>query len=141
MRQHSVTRIFAMATISVYQPDDHPSVLRWLIQWLVWLLANRGQKNMFEVEQLFGDKERAQGVEGTAYRIGIIVGGADEESWWKDRKGEVYDGPVAGQGWSVWQKRAQLARWLVEAAVDGRRDLVGRMPAVSRRVGGKGKDE
>lgn len=141
MRQHAVKRIFIMSTVSVYQPDDAYSFLRWLAQFTVWLAAGVAQKNMYAVQALLEDQERSEGIEWTAFRLGFIPGGCDEESWRRDREGEVYAGPVGAKGYSVWQKRGQLAKWLVDAAETGAHEWVGRMPAVSRLVGGRSKTQ
>ena len=139
MRQHSVRRIFVMNTVSVYQPDDSPSFIRWLCQFLVWIVAGVAQKNMYAIQALLEDKERSKGIEWTAFRLGLIPGGCDEQSWRKDREGEMYAGPVGAKGHSIMQKRAQLAKWLVEAAVNGAQEWIHRMPAVSRLSGGRNK--
>lgn len=141
MRQHSVKRILVMNTVSVYQPDDASSFLRWLAQWAVWLMAGIAQKNMYAIEKLLTDQEQSKDIEWIAFRLGFIPGGSDEQSWRKDREGDVYAGPVGTKGWSIWIKRAQLAKWLVEAAEGGAQEFVHRMPAVSRSAGGKNKTQ
>lgn len=137
MRQHSVKRIFAMNTISVYQPEDKASLLRWLCAIMIWLVAGMAQKNMYAMQELFEDQERSKDIDWTMFRLGFIPGGHDESSWRKDREGEVYVGAVADQGWSLSQKRGQLAKWLVDAAIDGMPHLVHQMPAVSRLAGSR----
>lgn len=141
MRQHQVKRILIMNTVSVYQPDDAYSFLRWLAQLVIWAVAGIAQKNMYAMERLLTDKEQSKDIEWTAFRLGFIPGGSDEQSWRKDRAGDVYAGPVGTHGWSIWVKRAQLAKWLVEAAEGGAQEWVYRMPAVSRLVGNKSKTQ
>lgn len=144
MREHGVRRIFAMGTISIYQPEDPPSLLRSLAVLLIRLVANRVYRNVVNIGKLFedGDGEEAvtRDIDWTVYRIAGIPGGSDAKSWARDREdGESYVGPVWGEGWSMFQKRSALARWLADAAESGASEWIGKMPAVSRLAGSKAK--
>lgn len=134
MREHGVRRIFALSTVSVSRPEDGASLLRWLAVTAIWLFFNRGWRNVVNVGKLF--ENEAEGVDWTVFRVAGIPGGADADSWRKDRgDGETFVGWVGKPGWSIWQRRGALARWLVDAAEGGAEELVGKMPAVSRRSG------
>lgn len=144
MREHGVRRIFAMGTVSIYQPDDRPSILRSLVVLLLSLFASQIYRNVVNIGKLFehGDAEEAvtRDIDWTVYRIAGIPGGSDAASWARDREdGESYVGPVSGKGWSMYQKRGALARWLVDAAESGAPEWIGKMPAVSRLAGSKAK--
>lgn len=141
MRQHGVKRIFAMSTVSVYQPKDKSSFIRWFLAFLIWVVAGMAQKNMYTMQQLFEDEEQSKDIDWTAYRLAFIPGGHDEKSWRKDREGDVFVGYVGEPGYSFIQRRGQLAKWLVDAAVDGAPQWIHRIPAVSRLAGGSNKDD
>ncbi|RVX69735.1 hypothetical protein B0A52_06380 [Exophiala mesophila] len=137
MRQHGVKRIFAMSTVSVSRPEDKPSIIRWVLAFAVWLVAGMAQKNIYTMQYLFEDQEQSKDIEWTAFRLAFIPGGHDEKSWRKDREGEVFTGYVGDPGYSFVQRRGQLGKWLVDAAVDGAPQWIHRFPAVSRLAGGK----
>lgn len=141
MRQHSVRRILVMNTISVYQPTDERSFIRWLVQWLIWLFVGTAQKNMYAIQALLEDQEQSKDIDWIAFRLGFIPGGCDKQSWRKDREGEVFAGNVGAQGWSSAIKRGLLAKWLVDAAEGGAQEWVHHMPAVSRLVGSRDKTQ
>ncbi|KFY27482.1 hypothetical protein V493_03466 [Pseudogymnoascus sp. VKM F-4281 (FW-2241)] len=138
MRQHSVRRIFAMGTISIPQPADKFSLARLFIVFIVRLLANTPYRAVLNIGRAF--EEAGEEVDWTVFRIAGIPGGSNEEAWMKDREeGEVFEGWVGEKGWSAMQKRGALARWLVDAAEDGKERWVGKMPAVARLKGSKRK--
>ena len=138
MIQHSVPRILAMSTVSVYRPEDSFSFLRWLNSLLIRLLFSTAQKNMFAVEAAFDNDKQAHELDWTVYRMVIVLGGCDEQTWQKDRAaGEMYAGPVGAKGFSLLSRRGQLACWLVDAALDKNGQWSQKMPAVSRVAGGK----
>jgi hypothetical protein len=140
MRQHSVRRIFAMSTLSSYQPEDQTSFLRFLAVCIVRMLAAGAYANIIGIQNVFQEEEATRDIDWTLYRIAMIPGGSDEESWRADRlDGETYVGGVAGAGWSFSQKRAALTRWLVDVAQSGAPELIRKMPAVSRFAGSKAK--
>ena len=136
MRQHGVSRIMAMGTLSIVRPEDRWSFLRFLIVLIVRLLANNAYRNILNIAEVF--EKEAQGLDWTIYRIAGIPGGSDEASWRKDREdGQTFVGWIGEKGWSGSQKRGALSRWLVDAAEDGAgmAEWVGKMPAVSRLAG------
>ncbi|KAH6673919.1 hypothetical protein F5X68DRAFT_246659 [Plectosphaerella plurivora] len=140
MREHHVKRIFAMSTVSCWTPEDAFSLVRLLLVSLVFVVANGAWRTVRGIARTF--EEHGNGVDWTVYRIAGIPGGSDEASWKADREdGLAYEGGVAQEGWSLQQKRGALARWLVDAAEDGKAQWIGKMPAVSRLAGSKRRAE
>ncbi|KAL5347832.1 hypothetical protein ACLOAV_007242 [Pseudogymnoascus australis] len=138
MRQHSVRRIFAMGTLSIPQPADKFSLMRLLLVFIVRLFANSAYHAVLDIARAF--EEAGEGVDWTVFRIAGIPGGSDETAWRKDREeGEAFEGWIGEGGWSLTQKRGALARWLVDAAEDGKERWVGKMPAVGKLKGSKRK--
>ncbi|KAM0325451.1 hypothetical protein ACHAQA_007437 [Verticillium albo-atrum] len=136
MREHGVKRIFAMGTITITLDDDKVSIPRRLIAAFMYLLVNKAWQTVMGIKRIF--EENTQDIDWTVYRIAAIPGGSDAVSWKTDREdGEVYEGPVAGQGWGFQLKRGLLARWLVDAVEDGKSQWIGKMPAISRLAGSK----
>ena len=91
-------------------------------------------QSLAEDKEAGGEKRVSEGLDWTVYRVPMIPGGSDEESWKKDREeGGVYVGPIGAPGWTVSIRRARLARWLVDCVEDvdgmGRR-LVSKVVAV-----------
>ncbi|KIX08911.1 uncharacterized protein Z518_03568 [Rhinocladiella mackenziei CBS 650.93] len=139
MRQHGVRRIFAMGTLSIPNSNDTFSLTRALTVLLVRIIVNRGYQTALAIGRVF--KERADGLDWTVFRIAGIPGGSDEASWRSDREdGDTFEGWIGQQGWSSFQKRGALARWLVDAVEDGKAQWIGKMPAVSRLAGSQRKD-
>ncbi|KAL3462714.1 mediator complex subunit 27-domain-containing protein [Aspergillus heterothallicus] len=129
MRQHGVRRIFAMGTVSLFRPEDHWVLTRSAIVTFVRLFAHRAYQNIINIASVFDND--ADGLDWTVFRIAMIPGNSDEESWRKDREdGETFVGPVGAKGWTLSQTRSALARWLVVAAEGGAEEWVGKMPAV-----------
>lgn len=136
MREHNVRRIFAMGTPSIYQDNDHTSFIRWGAIRALRLLYTHAYSNIISIQEAFEDDNATQDIDWTVYRIGQLVGESDEQSWRVDREdGKVYVGPVAGPGWTFSQKRAALSRWLADVIESDVSELVGTMPAVSRKAG------
>ncbi|KAF7546952.1 hypothetical protein G7Z17_g8069 [Cylindrodendrum hubeiense] len=128
MREHSVSRILAMGTVSISDPQDKTSWIRLFLVLLVRVVAGMAYKNILNVANVF--ETEATGLDWTVYRIAGIPGGCDEASWRKDRTdGETFVGWVAHNGWSSRQKRAALTRWLVDAVEGGADEWIGMMPA------------
>ncbi|KAL2810922.1 hypothetical protein BJX63DRAFT_422761 [Aspergillus granulosus] len=118
MRQHGVRRILAMGTISIFRPEDHWVLTRSAIVTFVRIFANQAYRNILNIADLFDND--ADGLDWTVFRIAMIPGNSDEESWRKDREdGEAFVGPVGAKGWTLSQTRSALARWLVVAAEGG----------------------
>ena len=143
MRESGVKRIFALSTISYTDPTggDRFSALRQFMIGAVRVLAPAAYRVVTAVGRVFaedkeagGEKRVSEGLDWTVYRVPMIPGGSDEESWKKDREeGGVYVGPIGAPGWTVSIRRARLARWLVDCVEDvdgmGRR-LVSKVVAV-----------
>ncbi|KAL2866903.1 RNA polymerase II mediator complex subunit MED27 domain-containing protein [Aspergillus lucknowensis] len=121
MRQHGVRRIFAMGTISIYRPEDHWTLSRSALVLVVRLFANGPYQDIVNIAKVF--ESDASDLDWTVYRIAMIPGGSDEESWRKDREdGETFVGAVGANGWTISQRRGALARWLVDGVEGGAED-------------------
>lgn len=137
MRQHSVSRIVAMGTLSIVRSEDRWSFLHILIVLFVRFFHSNAYRNILNIAEVF--EKEAHGLDWTVYRIAAIPGESDEASWQRDREdGQTFVGWVGEKGWSISQKRGALARWLVDAAEGGAAEWVGKMPAVSQLAGSKG---
>lgn len=130
MREHYVSRIYAMGTLSISQPKDQFSLIRSLLVWLVYLVAHSAWRNIIGVGKVF--ESEAQDLDWTVFRIGGISGGSDEASWTKDREVGVVAGWVGEERWSVVLRRSGLARWLVDCIEGAGGVWIGLMPAVSK---------
>lgn len=134
MREYSVQRIFAMGTLAISRPGDGFSIITWLMGFMIKLFAPILYRNILGIARAF--ETEAAGLDWTVYRISALPGGHDAESWARERNdGDAYVGSAAVKGWRVVQKRAALARWLVDAVEDGATEWIGKMPAVSRLAG------
>lgn len=132
MREHGVRRIFAMGTISIYQPEDHWTLMRSATVSAIRIFANGAYQNILNIADAF--EQSADRLDWTVFRIAAIPGSDDEESWRRDREdGEVFAGWVGESGWTIAQTRGSLARWLVDAAENGAEEWMGKMPAVCKR--------
>ena len=102
----------------------------------MYFVAYSLYRNIIGIKKVF--EEEGEVLDWTVFRIAGIPGGSDEESWKKQREGEVFAGGVAEEGWKTWIYRSQLARWLVENCVEGGGGRwVGRFPAISSLREGK----
>jgi hypothetical protein len=135
MKEHNVRRIFAMGTISIYQPEDRGSLVRFLLTCLIRILAPGAYHNIIATQKLFEDGQTTSDIEWTVYRLGNLAGSSDEKAWLANRGDEAYAGPLGAAGWTSSMKRATLARWLVDAAESGAPEWIRRMPAVSQLAG------
>lgn len=134
MRRHGVRRIFAMGTPSYEDPGDRWVWMRPLIHIFFPLFAKPAYENIQNIAKAF--MEEGHDIDWTIFRISMIPGGSDEQSWRADRaQGDTFVGYVGHPGWTISQKRGSLARWLVDAAETGLPDWVGKLPAVSQRAG------
>ncbi|KAL4902758.1 hypothetical protein BDW74DRAFT_180457 [Aspergillus multicolor] len=132
MREHGVRRIFAMGTPSISRPEDHWTLITSITIPALRLFTNYAYENIRNIGDAF--EHHAEGLNWTVFRIMMIPGGQDEESWRRDREdGKVFVGWVGEPNWTKSQTRGSLARWLVDAAEDGAEEWVGKMPAVSKK--------
>jgi hypothetical protein len=137
MRQHGLKRIMAMSTVSVAEPGDGFSLLRYLLVLLVRLVVPAAYRAMLDIAKVF--QEEANDLDWTLFRVAMIPGGHDEESWMKSREDITYAGYVGDKTWKYWVRRGALARWLVECAEGGQEQWVHKLPAVSNLSDGKAK--
>ena len=125
-----------MGTPSIYQDNDYTSFVRWGAIRALRLLDTRANKNIISIQVAFEDENATKDIDWTEYRSGQLAGESDLESWKADREdGKTYVGPVAGRGWTFSQKRAALSRWLAGVAEMDAPELIGAMPAISRKAG------
>jgi len=140
MKEHGVRRLFAMGTIAIYQPDDRFALTRFLMTWVVRIVAQGAYQNIMAIQNFFEQDQAARDIDWTVYRLGYLPGSSDAGAWLADReKGEAYVGPVGAPGWTATFNRSLLARWLVDAAESGAPDWIRRLPAVSQLAGSKTK--
>ncbi|KAL5592658.1 hypothetical protein FOVSG1_006320 [Fusarium oxysporum f. sp. vasinfectum] len=134
MRQHGVRRIFAMGTLSISRPEDSWSLIRATLVAIVRLIAGNAYDTFVNIGEVF--KNDAKDLDWTVYRIALISGESDKESWAQGREdGKTFVGWIGETGHTYSQKRGALARWLVDAIEGGLPDWVGKMPAVSKLAG------
>ncbi|KAL6238530.1 hypothetical protein BDW75DRAFT_227957 [Aspergillus navahoensis] len=133
MREHGVRRIFAMGTPSISRPEDHWTLFTSLVIPGVRIFARSAYENVRAIGDAF--ENHADGLDWTVFRIAMIPGDHDERSWRRDREdGEVFVGWVGEKGWTPSQRRASLARWLVDAAEGSAEDNAWEMAASSRQA-------
>ncbi|PNH28058.1 hypothetical protein VD0002_g8553 [Verticillium dahliae] len=129
VRQHSVKRILVLATVSVEDSDDKSSfVRRALVTGVKYGFAAAYRTNV-AIANVF--RETAEGVNWIVFRVGMVHGEHDKESWRNDRQGAVFAGSVGEPGWTWNIKRGALARWLIDRAEVPNETLASRTPAVS----------
>lgn len=129
MRQHSVARILAMGTVSIEDVGDKSSLLRGLMVGGVRYGFAAAYRTILRIAAVF--QQEAEGLDWTIFRLGMVQGGHDGESWKQDRDDRVFAGPVGEAGWTWKIRRGALAKWLVDRIED--RDTIpgGKMPALS----------
>ncbi|KAF4454375.1 hypothetical protein F53441_3092 [Fusarium austroafricanum] len=134
MRQHGVKRIFAMGTPSIGRPEDSWTFTRPAIVLLVRIVASNAYRAIVSIGETFDNE--AKDLDWTVFRIAMIPGESDNESWANDREdGKAFVGYIGQKGHTWSQKRGALARWLVDAVEGGLKDWVQKMPRVSKFAG------
>ena len=123
-----------MGTVAIQKTEDSWALVTPLILTYMKLFARAVYHNILNTADLF--ENEAQDLDWTIFRIAVIPGESDEESWWKGREqGRLYVGPLGAKGWTMSTNRSLLARWLVDAAEGGAEEWVRKMPAVTRLAG------
>lgn len=128
MRSHSVKRILAMGTLGIREKDDKSSFMVSLMNVGVRYGVPAAYRAIQNIHHVF--KKEADGLDWTIFRLGMVQGGGDENSWEKDRLHGTYAGHVGGSGWTWYIKRGGLAKWLVDQA-EAERGVAEYLPAVS----------
>ncbi|PGH26885.1 hypothetical protein AJ80_01467 [Polytolypa hystricis UAMH7299] len=122
MREHNVSRILAMSTISAYDTArDSFSLYRTFIFWVVFVLAHAVQREILGLENVF--REEGEGLEWTLYRVGGL-GNA------RDADGVAEAGWVGDGKWRQFVERREWANWMVQEAERERPMWVRKMPAI-----------
>ncbi|KAI1077460.1 NAD(P)-binding protein [Whalleya microplaca] len=129
MREHGVKRIMAMSTCSADQSQDGFSLLVWLMVLSIRYIAPAAYQAMRSIARVF--REEAQDLDWTVYRLAMIPGGHDEQSWKRDRESAVHAGYIGDGRWTYWTRRGAVARWLVDCAEEGQGEWIGKLPAIS----------
>jgi hypothetical protein len=122
MREHGVTRIFAMATPSITDPSDKFSLVAAVGVRVIRTIAHSVWKELIAVGKLF-DAE-ASDLQWTILRVGRLL---DEES-------KVVATYVGEGGWNMNTSRPGTADWILgEVEKDGSGEWVKKRPALSNR--------
>ncbi|KAG8668267.1 hypothetical protein FPOAC2_07558 [Fusarium poae] len=132
MKEHQVSRILALGTTAIYQPDDQTSITRGLMGTLIKVMANSAYHNILAIQEYF-EKLNDTSIDWTVFRLGWLGGTSDKSAWLTDReKGKAFAGPVATLGYTSGINRSILARWLADVATAEPAMWVRQMPAVSK---------
>ncbi|CEI68027.1 hypothetical protein FVEN_g7702 [Fusarium venenatum] len=132
MKEHQVSRILALGTTAIYQPDDQSSVTRGLMGTLIKVMANSAYHNILAIQEYF-EKLNDTSIDWTIFRLGWLGGTSDKSAWLADReKGKAFAGPVAAPGYTSGINRSLLAQWLADVATAEPAIWVRQMPAVSK---------
>jgi hypothetical protein len=133
MREHGVRRILFMGTLTITVPEDRWTLFQSVVVVFMRTLANRLYHTMHNIKDTF--EKDASDLDWTMFRIAMIPGESDEESWRRDREdGEVFAGMVGEKGWSKSIKRSALARWLVDTVENDDGKWTRKLPAVGKLV-------
>ncbi|KAI5456325.1 hypothetical protein BGZ63DRAFT_417808 [Mariannaea sp. PMI_226] len=130
MRQHGVSRILAMGTLSIQDPEDKWTFFQFMTTSIMPFLAKNVYRSVLNLADAF--VQDAGDLDWTIFRLTMIPGESDEQSWREDRdSGSVFSGWIGEKGWTSSLKRGALARWLVGIAEGKGGQWIRKMPAVS----------
>uniref|UniRef100_A0A7S3K6N9 NAD(P)-binding domain-containing protein n=1 Tax=Aureoumbra lagunensis TaxID=44058 RepID=A0A7S3K6N9_9STRA len=130
MKEHGVSRILALGTISIYQPDDQSSISRALLRILVMGVANTAYHNILAIQEYFETLNDIS-IDWIVFRVGLLSGSSDQSTWLANR-GEAFAGPVGAPGHASSMNRSVLAHWLADVATADPAVWVRQMPAISK---------
>jgi hypothetical protein len=119
MKQHNITRIIAIATISIVDPKDKPSTLRKVLVSGLKIGQKTAYQEIIGIAKFF-DIE-AQGVDWTICRVGGLANGSDET---------VVTTYVAEHGSNISVNRAAIARWFINEVESPTPRYVGERPFI-----------
>jgi hypothetical protein len=120
MKAEGVRRIIALSTMSVYEPDDEPNFLRWLLVTGLWALSHKSWKCIVDVAKVF-DTE-GQDIDWTLFRVGFLADGP---------RRTVVDGNVGDGKVGMYLRRADIAEWTLAQAGASPPRFVRKKPAIS----------
>lgn len=120
MKAEGVKRIIALSTLSVVDPKDKPSFLRWLLVTPVWALAHNAWKAVIDVSNVF-DREGSD-IDWTLFRVGFLADGPPLK---------VVDGNVGDGTTGIYLRRADIAEWTLAQAAQVPPHFVHEKPAIS----------
>ncbi|KAK4227079.1 hypothetical protein QBC38DRAFT_365024 [Podospora fimiseda] len=130
MKKHGVKRIAAMATVSIYVDEDVSKFTRWLMVTGVSWGFPAAYNSMLGIAKVFKE-ENDEGIQWTVFRLPMLMGGSDEETWKQDReRGAALAGPVSDL-WSGKVNRSLLGKWLADWVEKGEGQWVRQFPAIS----------
>jgi hypothetical protein len=120
MREHEVSRIYALATFSVYDPLDEFSILRSLLVWFIWAVVHNAWMEFVGIGRVF--EEEATDLDWTVFRVGWLVPGEGRETV----AGYIGDGKIV-----LHVRRIEIARWLVDEVQKGAEDWIQQRPGLA----------
>jgi hypothetical protein len=120
MRSEGVKRIIALTTYSAQDPNDKPSLIRWFLVTMLWLIARKVWQTVQDIAKTFD--EEGHDIDWTLFRVGFLANGPPG----KVVTGYVGDGKV---GMKV--KRADIAEWTLSQADKSPPEFVHQKPGVS----------
>jgi len=103
MKQHNVTRILALGTISILDPKDNPTTFRTMMVGSIKLTHRDAWQAIIDIGKFFD--EEGDGVQWTIYRVAGLANGVDEQ----------VTTTYSGEPDCVYVvNRIAIARWLVD---------------------------
>lgn len=120
MRAENVKRIIAISTLSVYDPKDKPSFIRWLLVTALWALGHKAWKAVIDISKVF-DNEGGD-IDWTLFRVGFLADGPPLT---------VVDGTVGDGKIGMYLRRADIAQWTLAQAAEVPPKFVHEKPAIS----------
>ncbi|KAI1777842.1 NmrA family protein [Hypoxylon cercidicola] len=120
MRSEGVKRIIALSTFSVYDPEDKPNLLRWLLVTGLRILAHKVWKTIVDVSRVFD--EEGQDIDWTLFRVGFLMSGP---------RLRVIDGYVGDGTLGMHVRRADIAEWTLRQANKLPPEFVHKKPGLS----------
>ncbi|KAI6080628.1 NmrA family protein [Hypoxylon rubiginosum] len=119
MRNEGVGRIIALSTLSVNDPEDRFSLLRWLLATALWAIAHKVWKAVNDISKVF--EEEGDDIDWTLFRVGFLANGPRL----RPIHGYVGDGTLG-----MYLRRADIAEWTLTQADKSPPEFVHRRPGI-----------